>query len=256
MQSKLILLAAFCCLLLTASAQQEDSSSNASQSFKRNFIKTNITSVFLKNYSLQYERVLSKKISAAITFRTMPTTGVPFKSTILDAIGDGDDDTRDLINQTQLSNFAITPEVRFYLGKGYGKGFYIAPYYRYVSFSTNQVPVSYISNNGSRQAVNLSGDLHANTGGIMFGAQWLLGKHFCLDWWILGAHYGSGKGTFSGTTSTPLTSAEQNEIKTTLEDIDIPLVDKTVSVSANNVAVALDGSFGGLRGALSFGFRF
>lgn len=256
MQSKLTLLAAFFCLAFAASAQTEDSSNNADQSFKRNFVKTNITSIFLKNYSLQYERVLSKRVSVALTYRTMPTTSIPFKSTVLDAIGDGDDDTKDIINQTKLSNFAITPEVRFYLGKGYGKGFYVAPYYRYVSFSTNQVPVHYDGANGSRQAVNLSGDLKANTGGILFGAQWLLGRHFCLDWWILGAHYGSGKGNFTGTPGAPLTIDEQHQIESDLNDIDIPLTDKTVSVSANNVSVLLDGSFGGLRGGLSFGFRF
>lgn len=257
MQSKLTLLAAFCCLMLSASAQREDSSNNnAALLAKRNFIKTNITSIFLKNYSLQYERVLSKAVSVAITYRTMPTTSIPFKSKVLDAVGDGDDDTKDIIDQSKLSNFAITPEVRFYLGKGYGKGFYVAPYYRYVSFSTNEVPVNYNGDNGSTKTVNLSGNLKANTGGLLLGAQWLLGKHLCLDWWILGAHYGSGNGTFVGTPSTPLSTSEQDDIRTSLEDIDIPLTDKEISVSASKVSVSLDGPFGGLRGGISFGFRF
>ncbi len=221
----------------------------------RNFIKTNLSSIPLKNYSIQYERVLTKGVSLAVTYRTMPSTSIPFKSLILEAVGD-DQDTKDIINQAKLSNFAITPEVRFYLGKGNGKGFYIAPFYRYVKFSTNQVPVSYDLANGTKQSVNLSGNLTANTVGLLFGVQKLLGKHFCLDWWLLGAHYGSGNGLFTGTPSSPLSPEDQAEIKDALENIDIPLTDKTVTVTPNNVSVKLDGPFGGLRSGISFGFRF
>lgn len=221
----------------------------------RNFIKTNITSIPFKNYSLQYERVLSKMVSVAVAYRTMPSTCIPFKSIVLDAVGD-DPDTKDIIERTKLSNNALTPEVRFYLGKGYGKGFYIAPFYRHVKFSTNEVPVSYTSGVSGKQTVTLSGDLTANTGGLLLGAQWLLGKHLCLDWWIIGAHYGSGNGDFNGVPSTALTLSQQQEIKQNLDDIDIPLTDKTVTVTANNVAVKLDGPFGGLRGGISIGFRF
>jgi hypothetical protein len=219
-----------------------------------NFFKTNLTSIPLKNYSLQYERVLSKGVSIAVTFRTMPSTSIPFKSLILEAVGD-DPDTKDIIEKGKISNFAFTPEVRFYLGKGYGKGFYVAPYYRYVKFSTNQIPVNYDAN-GTQQTINLSGNLTANTGGLLLGAQWLLGKRFCIDWWIIGAHYGSGNGTFTGISSAQLSAADQAEIKQELEDIDIPLTDKTVTVTPNTVSVKLDGPFGGLRGGISFGIRF
>jgi hypothetical protein len=175
---------------------------------------------------------------------------------VLNAVGD-DQDTKNIIDQTKISNNAITPEVRYYLGKGYGKGFYVAPFYRYVAFSTNQVPVSYsIAVIGAKKAVNLSGDLSANTGGLLLGAQWLLGKHLSLDWWIVGAHYGSGKGNFIGVPDSPLSPTEQDEIRRNLEDIDIPLTHKTVTVTANNVAVKLDGPFGGLRAGLNLGFRF
>lgn len=191
----------------------------------------------------------------AVSYRTMPSTSIPFKSLVLEAVGD-DQDTRDIIERTKLSNYAVTPEVRFYLGEGYGKGFYIAPFYRHVKFTTNEVPVSYTSGVSGTQTVTLSGDLTANTGGLLFGAQWLLGKHFCLDWWILGAHYGSGTGNFSGVPGTALNASQQQEIRQDLEDIDIPLTDKTVNVTANSVAVKLDGPFGGVRGGISIGFRF
>ena len=37
-----------------------------------NIIKTNLTALLLRNCSLQYERVLTRKISACIQIRTMP----------------------------------------------------------------------------------------------------------------------------------------------------------------------------------------
>ena len=256
MKPKLILAAVCCYLVQTVSAQTKQASpESAAQPSKPNFIKTNLTSLALKNYSLQYERVLSKTVSVALTYRTMPTTFVPFKSVVLNAVGDNQD-TKDIIDQTKLSNYALTPEVRFYLGKGYGKGFYLAPYYRYVKFTTNQVPVNYEVIAGMKKSVTLSGDLTANTGGLLLGAQWLLGKNLCLDWWIIGAHYGSGNGNFTGIPGTPLTPAEQQEVRRQLEDIDIPLTHKKVTVTANNVSVNLDGPFGGLRGGISLGFRF
>lgn len=256
MKKKFFFLASCFCLLQVARAQDSTTIGNENTPHQLNFLKTNLTSIPLKNYSLQYERILSKKVSVAVTYRTMPSTFIPFKSLVLDAVGD-DQDTRDIVEQTKLSNYAITPEMRFYLGKGYGKGFYVAPYYRYVNFSTNQVPVHYAGTLiTTEKTVNLSGNLTANTGGILFGAQWLLGKHLCLDWWIIGAHYGSGNGNFNGTPSSPLSQVEQDEIRQKLEDIDIPMVEKTVTVTANNVSVKMDGPFGGLRGGISFGFRF
>jgi hypothetical protein len=175
---------------------------------------------------------------------------------ILDAVGNDDQDTRDLIDQSKIGNIAITPEVRFYLGKGYGKGFYIAPYYRYAKFSTNTVTVSFSEPNGPRRSVNLSGELSGHSGGLMFGAQWFLSKAISLDWWIIGAHYGTGKGSFTGIPSPALTAGEQAEIRQTLEDIDVPLIDKAISVTANSINVKTDGAFGGMRGGLLLGIRF
>jgi hypothetical protein len=220
-----------------------------------NLVKVNITSLPLKNLSMQYERILSGRVSVAIGVRYMPSTSIPFKNTVANIV-DGDEDVTALITKMRLSNFAATPEVRFYLGKGYGQGFYIAPYYRYVRFSTDVVPVNYTATTGVNRSVELSGDFSANTGGIMLGAQWLKGKHLTFDWWIIGAHYGSGSGNFTGVPGAPLTPGEQNAIRQTLEEIDIPLVEKTISVTANQVAAKFDGPFGGLRAGILLGFRF
>jgi len=253
MKNKNILLLLLLGLSISASAQTSGSPAFGN---KKDIVKIDLLALPLKNISVQYERVLSKRISVALGGRLMPETSLPFKSLLINQVAGTDQDTKDIINNARLSNFAVTPEVRFYLGKGYGKGFYIAPYYRYVRFATNTVTVNYAEPTGPQRSLSLSGDLSANTGGLMFGAQWFLGKNITLDWWILGAHYGSGTGNFNGVPSTPLTPGEQSDVKQTLEDLDIPLVDKTVNVTANKVQVAFSGPFGGLRSGLSLGIRF
>lgn len=223
-----------------------------------NIIKVNVLALPLKNLSVQYEKPLSPRVSVALGVRYMPTVALPFKSLLMNSFTDGDEDAKDIINKSRLGNFAITPEVRFYLGQGYGQGFYIAPYYRFVRFTTNTVTVNYNDNavNAPKRSVNLGGDVHAHTGGIQLGAQWFLSHRIVLDWWILGAHYGSGAGSFTGVPSTPFTPGEQADVKKVIEDVDLPLVDKTVSVSANKVLVNVSGPFGGLRAGFCIGVRF
>ena len=219
---------------------------------KMNFIKVNLTGIALKNYAIQYERVLSKPVSLSLSYRIMPTSKLPFAGTISNSIGDDDPETKKTIENLRMSNFAITPELRFYLGKGYGKGFYIALFYRYASFTIDHLPVDYDNNT----SLDLSGKLTSNTGGIMFGAQWNLGKHFCLDWWMFGPHYGSGTGNFTGVSSQPLTPAQQDELRSNLEDIDIPLTTKTINVNANGASLKLSGPWGGIRSGVLLGIKF
>lgn len=222
-----------------------------------NFIKLNLTGILLKNYSLQYERVLNRKISVALQYRIMPETGIPFKSTILKLVGDEDPDTKKIIEDFKMSNYAITPEVRLYLSrKGFGRGFYIAPFYRYASFTSNDFNVFYTDDNNVEQSIKMSGKLTTNTGGLSMGVQSALGKHVVLDMSFFGPHYGSGKGKFSGTTSATLSPDEQSDLRQQLEDIDIPLTDKTVNVNANGASLQLDGPWGGWRFAISLGVRF
>lgn len=95
----------------------------------KNIFKVNLTALVLNNYMGQYERVLGKRVSVAISYRTMPESSVPFKSFILNQIDDPEGDAEEILNNLKLSNYAITPEIRFYMGKkGYGRGFYIAPF--------------------------------------------------------------------------------------------------------------------------------
>lgn len=220
-----------------------------------NFLKINLTALVLKNYSLQYERILNRKTSLAIAFRTMPNSSLPLKNLFVK--DNNNQDAKDAIESLRLGNIAITPELRFYMSKkGYGRGFYIAPFYRYASFKINQLEFNYTNNSNTQSSMFISGKITANTGGILFGAQWPMGKHCGLDLWIVGPHYGSGNGNFSGTSSTPLTQSEQDDLSKSLNDFKIPTINKTVTVTANQATMKLDGGWAGIRSGLSFGVRF
>lgn len=221
-----------------------------------NLVKVNLSAIVLKNFSLQYERVLNKKFSAALAFRVMPASTLPFKKQILDAVGN-DPDTREVVETFKMSNIAITPEFRFYPGKkGYGRGFYLAPFFRYASYKTNQLVFDYSDGLGIQRSITLSGKLNSSTAGLLLGAQWPLGKMLVLDWWILGPHYGAGNGDFAGLSSQPMNPIEQNDLRTELENLDIPLTRKKVTVDANSARMELDGPWAGVRAGFSLGIKF
>ncbi len=223
---------------------------------KKSFIKINLTGIPLKNYSLQFERVVSRKISFAVSLRTMPSSSIPFQKLVLNKVDKNDPETREAIESFRLSNFAFTPEMKLYLSKrGYGRGFYIGFYYRYAKFTTNNLLFEVEDSPGVTRKLDFSGTMSANTGGVLFGAQWPIGKSFSLDLMILGPHYGSGNGLLSTTTSPPLTANEQNDLKADLESIEIPFTRKTVTVNANGGTLKLNGPWAGIRSGISFGVR-
>ena len=247
--------------LMFASANlyaQDDVNDNAPSKKieNKNLVKMNVAALLFKNYSFQYERAISRKISIAGGIRFAPKSGVPFKSKIEDAIDD--EETWESIKDFKTGNFAITPEVRFYLGKQVFQGFYIAPFARYATYSA-EVTFGYDVDNGAggttRETIPLSGDLATLTGGLLFGAQWKLSKLVHLDWWILGPNYGTSSGNIAGQKS--LSQEEQNELLDALQELDeLPLVKSKYTVDSNGAKVDFDGPWGGLRAGLSIGFRF
>jgi hypothetical protein len=180
----------------------------------KNFIKFNITSALLKNYSLQYERIISKGISVALTFRMMPESGIPYTDNIFRWFDITDPETQVIIENTIVGNYAITPEIRFYTGKKrYGNGFYFALFYRYGHYTVNNALIPYDTDSGDEVTLNTSCDVSSHSGGFMLGAQWALGKHLCLDWWILGPHFGVSSGDMISLSSGPLSDVDQQDIE-------------------------------------------
>jgi hypothetical protein len=222
---------------------------------KKNLFKVNLTALPISNYGLQFERVLSKKISIAFGYRFMPLAGVPLKDNII-SLSNGGADMQKTLDQLLLSNSAITPEIRWYPGKkGYGRGFYIAPFARMGNFHGEGVKIEFAKTGGGTDNISLSGDLKSSTFGLLLGAQWSLGKHVCLDWQIIGPHYGSGNGSLTGVSTFTLSAQEQTSIKDALDKVSIPMTTATSVVTSNSVKLNLDGPWAGVRAGISLGIK-
>jgi hypothetical protein len=90
----------------------------------------------------------------------------------------------------------------------------------------------------------------------MFGVQWALGKHISLDWWILGVAYGVSSGVLNGVPTPAIPEADLADVKREIEDMDIPMVKKTATVTPNSVRVDLTGPWAGIRSGIVFGVKF
>ncbi|MBW7675872.1 DUF3575 domain-containing protein [Chryseobacterium chendengshani] len=253
---KKLLILVPCFLISGFSAQQIiNPEVNTVPEDKMNIIKTNITGYAFRNINLSYERSINRWFAINVGFGTVAEGKVPFMNAFL-----SDEDEKDFQNlKIKATNFTLEP--RFYIGQGYGKGFYFAPYYRFSKVSTNTFDYTYDYNAfGTIIPIPLKGmgDAKGNSGGLMVGAQFFLNKqhNLVLDFWIAGAHYGTGKGDFNLTSDILLTPEMQAELKKEIENLDIPFVDYTVETNANGARIKVDGPWAGFRSGFSLGYRF
>lgn len=218
-------------------------------------IDKNIAKINLIGFSIngQYERILSKRVSIALSYKILPNGKFLFRGLIPTT----DPQARESLDNLTLSNSAITPEVRFYLGKkGYGQGFYLAPFFRNAKFGGKGIGIDFTLDNGQTTTFNMEGNIKANTFGLLMGAQWKLGKNFWLDWQILGPHYGGATGLIIGKSTVPLSITERTNLENALKDINIPFGRENVSVSPTEATLRLTGAWAGLRTAISLGLDF
>ncbi|RYG15298.1 MAG: DUF3575 domain-containing protein [Chitinophagaceae bacterium] len=172
----------------------------------------------------------------------MPKGKLPFSSSF--------ESIDDQLGSLEMGNFAITPEIKFYMGKGVFKGFYIAPFLKYANYDLS---INYeYGDNG--ELMPLSGKLNTYTAGVLFGAQWRLAKKFYLDWSIFGPQYGISRGNIAGKKA--LDAQEQADLKEKLDDIDLPVGNISSTVNASGATVDLKGPWAGIRANIGIGYRF
>ncbi len=231
--------------------------------YDKNIAKINLLALPFRNISLQYERMVSRKISIALGVRMIPKGKFPMLNAFESSI---DDEAFDELQNFSVSNQAITLEPRFYFGKHDGpRGFYIAPYARYSTYSMGfgnleyTYSVEFEDENGfdyrdETQTIALDGNLNGFTGGLLLGAQWRIGKWVYLDWWIVGPAYGSARGKLSGKAA--LTPEAQSALRQELEDLEIPIVETEAHVDANGARLDIKGPWAGIRSGLAIGLKF
>ncbi|MFZ4769214.1 MAG: DUF3575 domain-containing protein [Ferruginibacter sp.] len=230
---------------------EKDSNQNTEGSAKKNIVKLNFPALAFKNFTVQYERAIAKKITLAGTFRLMPKGSIPFKSAFIKAANDPDVERQ--INNLKVGNMAFMPELRFYLGKrGAFHGFYLAPFANIAKYDADLI-FEY-DDNVTTKTIPLSGSVNSLTGGLMMGAQWKLSKSLYLDWWILGANYGNSKGDITGKKT--LNTSEQQSLRDELASLDIPLTNFTYIVDGNGATLNFKGPWGGIRAGICLGINF
>jgi hypothetical protein len=237
--------------------EKRDSVIAANYADSKNLVKLNVPALFLKNFSFQYERAVGRKISVGLGVRFAPKSTLPFKSKFKD-LADDDEVSRQIDN-FKTGNFALTPEVRFYLGKkGVFRGFYLAPFARYATYS-GELPYEYDYETATGQnttSLFMSGRINTISGGLMIGAQWKLSRQVYLDWWILGASAGSSTGNLNGTSPTPLSNEEQEGLREALADLNNDFIKTESTVDANGAHVKIDGPWYTVRAGICVGVRF
>lgn len=221
----------------------------------KTILKGNLTGLLLNNYGLYGERIINKNLSAVVGINTMPQRKIPFRS----YIKANNEETDAILDEMKISSISFTPELRIYTGKGYGRGFYLSPYYRYERYTINDMIVTIAVENYPTQTIPFAGDFETYAGGLLIGYQWLLGKskNIVLDWSIFGIHYGKSSGDMNGTLSRELSESEQEFAKSKLDEmLDFPLINNTNTVNSNSANINIDGPWSWVRGSLSIGYRF
>ncbi len=244
---KNVLVSAFLVACTCANAQSYSDSVGS----RKNILKVNLPALALKNFSVQYERAVAKKISVAATVRYMPDGAIPLKSTFIKLADDPA--TERQLNNLNVGNFAVMPELRFYLGKkGVFRGFYLGPFASIAKYNADLL-FEY-DDAGITKTIPLSGDVNSLTGGLMIGAQWKLSKVIFLDWWILGANYGTSKGDITG--QQKLSTSEQQSLRDELDGLEVTLTKFTYVVNDNGATVNFKGPWAGVRAGICIGINF
>lgn len=228
--------------------------------FKKNNVKINLTSLALNNYSLSYERSLTRKVSFVAGYSLMPSTNVgEMNSTKMIAekffFQDEDGDIQEHLNNANFGDQSFTGELRLYLGKHAGpRGFYVAAYGRQTNMQFDYLD-TYEPMMGDDIPLPYIGKLNGFGGGLMIGAQWLISNRITLDWYIAGAHYGKLGGDISVKQDfSRLSESEKRELEAEAEERFTvggrKLIDATITNEGAHGKV--DAPFLGVRG---FGFN-
>lgn len=251
------------CMLITlsATAGQPDYLNDGILLDGKTIVKTSVTTPAFKTISFSGERIVNKRLSAVLGIGFMPSGTIPFSGKIMDMTGSGDE-AGNILSSLRLNTFSLSPEVRIYTGKGYGRGFYLSPYYRYERFGLQNFSVEFDLDNQTEEFM-LSGGVNTHSAGLMIGYQWLVGRNrnIVIDWTMLGAHYGSSSGNFNGKYmgNLALTDEDRQDAQREIDNAlnDLPFIEAKGTVkSDNSVDASIKGPWAFLRGGVSVGIRF
>lgn len=225
-------------------------------------IKINLSQLALTNISLQYEYAFHKNFSAALGVSYLIPRNIPSQIFTPSSSAKG-------YQIPKFGGWSVTPEIRIYPGKKVKHkaphGFYLAPYFRYSKYTAKAVYIDSVSAS-ERHPYDVKADYSGFTAGLMIGSQWIIGKHFSIDWWILGGGVGKAKlkldakSTDGSLNMTPQEQANlKNDINTNLTELkNFGNGDVSIETTSNSATATVKGlPMTSIRGfGLTIGFAF
>jgi len=170
---------------------------------QKNAIKFNVAGPLTQTYSLQYERLLAKKISFNNTFFYRQKSLIPFGSqvdTLAKRYGVGLTGIKFnyiFMDEAKVGVKGYSPELRFYLGKKKNRPF-VALFGQYEDFDM-AVPAS-LSVLYKDLIVDIKTPVNFTfntlSGGVLIGKQWKWNR-MGLDLVIIGPHFGKAKAFYA-----------------------------------------------------------
>lgn len=224
---------------------------------RRNIVKLNLPNLGFKNVTLNYERILSDRTSAALNVGyIIPSAPPSFLSdglgvdslTVANAIG-----TDSTSRSNEFSGFTATLEYRIYTKKkGAPRGFYYAPYLRYASYK-------YLFDDTIKDNfTNVDSRVTTFGVGAQLGYQWVIKNRFVIDWGILGiaAQRYKLSSTFSSMDDTVKFDEIQKEIEEEVKGNSFLGGTPEFKSGEGSLEATMPFLFGGLRTYLSVGMQF
>jgi Protein of unknown function (DUF3575) len=228
------------------------------QLVNRTLVKFNISGVVIKNYTAQYERILTKNSSITFSAGVSSKAPLPFKQALMDRFSDNADAVR-AINTTLFTKYVGTLEYRFYLAGHAPTGWYLAPFVRYINMTIDQ-DYTYTDLKGVLHRPNLKAQFNAGGAGVLLGYQWMLGKRVGLDLWLLGPFYGTNvKADFVGNDPLwqQLTADDIQNIRRDINSVELPGYTVTDKINLPKIEALLEGPYYGVRAfGLALSYRF
>lgn len=184
---------------------------------QKNAIKFNVAGPLTQTYSLQYERLLTKKISFNNTFFYRQKSLIPFGNqvdTLVKRYGVGLTGIKFnyiFMDEAKVGVKGYSPELRFYLGKKKNRPF-VALFGQYEDFDM-AVPASLsVLYKGLIVDVKTPVNFTFNTlsGGVLIGKQWKWNR-MGLDLVVIGPHFGKAKAFYAVAQTELLSKLSEDE---------------------------------------------
>lgn len=226
----------------------------------KHIVKLNVPSLAFGIISFQYEFFPVDWMSLNLGLKFTPERKMIFKDKVIDLIGeendtDGlDEPLTKFFEKFKFKGNAITPEVRFYLGQGYGKGFYLGPFIRFDNYKFTSTYL--FQSSLDDYMIDFEGKYKAFGYGLNIGSQFPIGKHFTIDT-FLGPYFSNIKIDFNSTSNYILTDEEVEQFRDELNDFELPNGETDITLSNSSAKGKLTSdNFFGLRFGLGVGYRF